>query len=128
MARVSITAGTVASRRLAQLEELGVIRAAAAWLSKRPQLGVDIFARGAPKIPVQPRGELIALLETVLVMLEGRRDLSAEEGADLSASTVRDPARPGGAKRIRALLERVGEGAAVVWRFLPEMPDGHSGS
>gem|GEM_PF-4694845 len=100
-----------ASRRLARLEELGFIRAAAAWLSQRPRLGVDVFVRGAPEIPVQPRGELIvAFLEAVLVMLEGRREHPAE------AVPVYRPAPPtiwrvpDALQRIRTLLERVGEG------------------
>ena len=32
-----------------RLRDLSAIRAAAAWLSGRPQLGQDVFARGAPE-------------------------------------------------------------------------------
>src|ERR1700729_4052704 len=32
-----------------RLRELSAIRAAAAWLGARPQLGQDVFARGAPE-------------------------------------------------------------------------------
>ncbi len=33
----------------ARLRELEAIRTVAAWLVQRPQLGVDVFARGAPE-------------------------------------------------------------------------------
>src|SRR3954447_6165938 len=33
----------------ARLRELSAIRVAAVWLSGRPQLGQDVFARGAPE-------------------------------------------------------------------------------
>ncbi|WP_052402484.1 segregation and condensation protein A [Muricoccus aerilatus] len=39
-------AGAEARRRLDQLDELARMRAAAAWLSARPQLGREVFARG----------------------------------------------------------------------------------
>jgi len=42
--------GELAAANLAErLRELGAIRAAAAWLARRPVLGQDVFARGAPE-------------------------------------------------------------------------------
>ncbi|WP_235035215.1 ScpA family protein [Roseomonas sp. 18066] len=62
-----------AQRRLAQLETLAAMRAAAALLSARPQLGRDVFARGAPERPAGPprAAAQLAFLEALLVLLEG---------------------------------------------------------
>ncbi|MDU7524192.1 MAG: hypothetical protein E7K72_22930, partial [Roseomonas mucosa] len=69
-----------ADRRLGQLEELAAIKAAAAWLSARPQLGRDVFTRGnQDRLPVKPQAEFyVAFLEATLVMLEGRESEGAE--------------------------------------------------
>ena len=61
-----------ASRRLGQLAELARMRAAAAWLAARPQLGTEVFARGQPIPRARPQAELyVAFLEATLAMLEG---------------------------------------------------------
>ena len=42
-------AETAAEILAARLVDLQAVRAAAAWMGKRPQLGWDVFARGAPE-------------------------------------------------------------------------------
>jgi segregation and condensation protein A len=69
-----------ARRRLAQLDELARMRIGAEWLSARPQLGQEVFARGqgAPAAP-RPQAELyVAFLEATLSMLEDREGQGAE--------------------------------------------------
>ncbi|ONG58887.1 hypothetical protein BKE38_01395 [Pseudoroseomonas deserti] len=69
----AVEAEQEASRRLAQLETLAAMRSAAAALSARPQLGRDVFARGAPERPVGPprAAAQLAFFEALLVLLEG---------------------------------------------------------
>jgi segregation and condensation protein A len=58
-----LAAETLASR----LQELEAIRAAAAWLADRPQLGRDVFARGAPeRLVAADRSRLAADLPGLL--------------------------------------------------------------
>ena len=58
-----LAAGTLASR----LQELEAIRAAAAWLADRPQMGRDVFARGAPeRLVMADRSRLAADLPGLL--------------------------------------------------------------
>jgi segregation and condensation protein A len=65
-------ASTDAARRLALLAELARMRAAAAWLAARPQLGQVVFARGRQGPVPRPQAELhLAFLEATLAMLEG---------------------------------------------------------
>ncbi|MBI0538531.1 segregation/condensation protein A [Roseomonas sp. KE2513] len=73
-------AGAEARRRLAQLDELARMRAGAAWLSARPQLGQEVFTRGQGEAPVpRPQAELyVAFLEATLTMLESREGQRAE--------------------------------------------------
>ena len=65
-----------AGREIARLDELRVIRAAAAWLQARPQLGRDVFAR-APSGPDPHVASYMALLEACLTVLRGRDALPA---------------------------------------------------
>jgi segregation and condensation protein A len=67
-------AGEEAQRRLQQLDELARMRAGAAWLAARPQLGREVFSRGQETPPPpRPQAELyVAFLEATLAMLEGR--------------------------------------------------------
>ncbi len=49
------------------------MRAAAAWLAARPQLGVDVFSHRRSGSAPSPRAELyVAFLEATLVLPEGR--------------------------------------------------------
>jgi hypothetical protein len=62
-----------AVRRIGQLAELARMRAAAAWLAARPQLGRSVFGFGQPTPRAQPQAELyVAFLEATLAMLEGQ--------------------------------------------------------
>jgi len=63
-----------AKQRLAQLDELARMRAGAAWLAARPQLGQEVLARGQADPPApRPQAELyVAFLEATLAMLESR--------------------------------------------------------
>ena len=45
----------------ARLSELEIVRAAAGWLSRRPQLGQEVFARGAPEDLVETDRSRLAL-------------------------------------------------------------------
>ena len=73
-------AGAEARRRLEQLDELARMRAGAAWLSARPQLGQEVFARGQGALAApRPQAELyVAFLEATLAMLEDREGQGAE--------------------------------------------------
>jgi segregation and condensation protein A len=59
-------------RQVRQWDELQAMRAAAAWLTARPQLGIDVFGHGDRPRAVRPQAELhVAFLEAMLAMLEG---------------------------------------------------------
>jgi len=101
-------AGAEARRRLEQLDELARMRAGAAWLSARQQLGRELFARGQGDPPApRPQAELyIAFLEATLAMLESR------EGQGTEVPQTYRPAPPelwrisDAMLRITALLEQ----------------------
>lgn len=62
-----------AAAQLRQLDELARMRAAAAWLQRRPQLGRDLLPRGRIAPPETGRAQRhLAFLEALLVLLEGR--------------------------------------------------------
>ncbi|WP_419897513.1 segregation and condensation protein A [Roseomonas sp. USHLN139] len=96
-----------ASRRLWQLETLAAMRAAAARLSARPQLGRDVFPRGAPERPAGPprAAAQLAFLEALLVLLEGPLPRG-----EAFAATYRPPPQD---------LWRVPEALAHVRQLLP---------
>ncbi|MBI0436205.1 segregation/condensation protein A, partial [Roseomonas sp. KE0001] len=116
-------AASEADRRLGQLEELAAMKAAAAWLAARPQLGWDMFARGNQERPApKPQAELyVAFLEATLVMLEGR------EGQGDEAPPAYRPAAPDlwrvpdALEHIRAVLGRHPQGGDLAL-FLPKLP------
>ncbi|MBO1074659.1 segregation and condensation protein A [Roseomonas marmotae] len=114
-----------AQRRMAQLEELALMRAAAEWLGARPQLGRDFHARGQRERPTRPRSEMVlAFLEAVLVMLEGR------VGREVTPVTPYRPAPPDLVRmpealiRIREILTARPAGGPLR-HFLPQIPPGH---
>jgi len=97
-----------AKQRLAQLDELARMRAGAAWLAARPQLGQEVLARGQADPPApRPQAELyVAFLEATLAMLESR------EGQGTEVPQTYRPAPPelwrisDAMLRITALLEQ----------------------
>jgi segregation and condensation protein A len=57
-----------AEREVARLDELRRVRAAAAWLAGRPQLGRDVFVRASPA-PDPRAASYMALMEACLAVL-----------------------------------------------------------
>ena len=109
-----------AARAIARLDALRVVRAAAAWLQARPQLGHDVFAR--PRSGPDPRvASYMALMEACLTVLRGREGLP---DATVSVYHPSIPALfrvPGALVRMRAKLAEIG-GAEPFEVFLPRMP------
>jgi segregation and condensation protein A len=108
-----------AEREVARLDALRSMRAAAAWLEARPQLGIDVFAR--PRRGPDPRvSSYMALLEACLTVLRGRE----EQPAPVPAKPPVIPPLwrlPHALARIRALLAELPEGGELT-RFLPPVP------
>lgn len=76
----AVAAEEEADRKLRQWEELRVMRAAAAWLAARPQLGREVFARGDRPRAARPQAELVvAFLEATLAWMEPRTEARGEE-------------------------------------------------
>ena len=74
----AVEAEREASRTLRDLDELAAARRLGAWLQERPQLGVDVFARGTPgRRPVE--SGYVALMEACLAVL--RREAPEERSA-----------------------------------------------
>jgi segregation and condensation protein A len=70
----------LASRLTERLAELEVMRAGAAWLGQQPQLGRDVFARGAPEnLTIEDRSGLRADLAALCqAYVAGRRRVMAQ--------------------------------------------------
>ena len=116
-------AGLLAGR-IAGLEH---IRAAAAWLGTRPQLGIDVFGRGAPETLVrEDRSRLAADLPgLVRAFLDGVRRAGAR-----ATYRPRPPALPGLAEalvRLSALLGGL-PGWTELRHFLPGEAGGDAGA
>jgi segregation and condensation protein A len=100
-----------------RIEELRFIRAAAAWLSARPALGVDVFARPAAD-PPRATG-YVALMEACLTVLRGRNGRPAD--APVYHPALPDLWRvPAAVARIRAMLAARPAGGDLAG-FLPVM-------
>ena len=102
-----------------QLEDAGAMRVAAAWLERRPQLGVDVFVR--PVRPRVPQTGYVALMEACLAVLRGR------EGRPQDAPAYALPRLelwrvPDALAQIRAMLPGLPEGAPLT-AFLPKLPE-----
>ena len=112
-----------AAREIERLESVRFVRAAAAWLLARPQLGHAVFAR--PTAGPDPRAaSYMALMEACLTVLRGR-----EGEPDAAEAVYRPPIPdlfrvPGALVRMRAKLAAIA-GAEPLEVFLPLMPRGH---
>lgn len=97
-----------------------VMRAAADWMERRPQLGRDVFARPSPGRSPRIAGYM-ALMEACLAVLEGRAGLGEE------VSSFRPPLRDFwtaalARQHIRTELIERPEGGDLV-SFVPVLPD-----
>ena len=107
-----------AEAALRQIESLAEVRAVAAWLQQRPQLGLEVFARAQPERPRE--SGYVALIEACLVLLQGRDVQPWEE-------PVYQPVIPelwratDAMVRIRELMVAHPEGGPLEL-FLPELP------
>jgi segregation and condensation protein A len=102
---------------LRRLEKMVFVRAAAAWLEARPQLGLDVFARPAAAAPSR-KGGYVALMEACLVVLRGkngRAEVQVYRSVGLDLWRVSDALT-----RIRATLAANPEGGDLT-RFLPRI-------
>ena len=72
----AVEAEREARRTLRDLDELAAARRLATWLQERPQVGVDVFARGMPEKRALESG-YVALMEACLAVL--RRDALEEQ-------------------------------------------------
>lgn len=109
-----------AAWEVARLEGLGVVRAAAAWLQARPQLGQDVFAR-APSGPDPQVASYMALMEACLTVLRGQDEQPDEEGAVYRPS-VPDLFRiPDALLRMRTLVAAMIEPRPLE-DFMPVVP------
>ena len=109
-----LAVGTLASR----LQELEAIRAAAAWLADRPQLGRDVFARGAPqRLAAADRSGLAAdlpgLLRAYLGAVRRRARQTSHRPSRSVLWSVQDAT-----DRLAAMLGRQ-VGWVALERFLP---------
>jgi segregation and condensation protein A len=102
-----------------RLRDLSAIRAAAAWLGKRPQLGQDVFARGAPEDHTEIDRSRLALDLNALVraylgaVRRGTKSRRYQPRA-LTLWTVQDALH-----RLGALLGTLPDWVSLE-RFLPE--------
>ena len=109
-----------AARAIARLDALRVVRAAAAWLQARPQLGHDVFAR--PRSGPDPRvASYMALMEACLTVLRGREGLPDATASVYHPSIPELFRVPGALVRMRAKLAEIG-GAEPFEVFLPQLP------
>jgi len=115
-------ARTKAGRERARLQNLQFVRAAAAWLDARPQLGRDVFT--APRRERDPRvSSYMRLMEACLAVLERE-----EESAQLDTEAVYRPVIPalfripGALARMRRQLAGLAEPLPLP-EFLPRLPE-----
>jgi segregation and condensation protein A len=112
-------AANAVQAELLALEDRAAMRAAAAWLQARPQLGQEWFVRGRRPAPGPRRSGFVALLEAGLMVFRGA-DGRPEE------AVYRPPARPrlwlvtDAIACIRARLDASPEGGPLAL-FLPSL-------
>ena len=108
-----------AEREVARLDALRCIRAAAAWLEARPQLGIDVFPRGRSG-PDPRAASYMALMEACLTVLRGRDDRPDE--AAVYRPAIPDLFRiPEALVRMRTLVEEMNEPRPLA-DFWPAVP------
>lgn len=98
--------------------------AAGAWLGHRPQLGIELFERGAPETPRSDRGragDVTALLRACLVVLAVPEDLAAGIRVSVPFWSMADAV-----DRMRQLLGERGEEEVGLEIFLPAVPSNAS--
>lgn len=110
-----MAAGALAER----LRALQAVRAAAAWLGARPQLGLDVFARGAPEDHTEIdrsglRFDLPSLMRAYIAAVRRAASGRAYRPRALTVWTVQDALT-----RLGELLGSVPDWATLE-RFLPE--------
>ena len=105
----------------ARLRDLQAVRAGAVWLAARPQLGQDVFARGAPEDHTEIDRSRLALDLASLVrayLVGVRRGVATRryQPRPLSLWSVKDALQ-----RLAALL-----GSVPDWTSLEPLPAGHA--
>lgn len=117
----ALSAERDAARELARLEDKTFVRAAAAWLEARPQLGRDVFAR--PKGRNPRVASYMALMEACLTVLQGRAGHPEAAEPEVYRVAVLDLWRVQDAlARVHALLTEHPEGGDML-AFLPPLPE-----
>ena len=109
-----------ASREVERLQEIAFIRAAAAWLDQRPQLGRDMFTRPQKRSPRV--ASYMALMEACLTVLRGREEQPAADEPVYQTIMVVLFRVPEALARMRAQLIELAEPAPLE-TFLPIMPE-----
>jgi segregation and condensation protein A len=117
-------AEAAATRKLDLLDELARMRAAAAWLAARPQLGQGVFGRGQATPPqARPQAELyVGFLEATLTLLEGREGQGAEPPPSYRPTLPDFWRIPDALRRITVLLQQT-PAALPLEHCLPPIPD-----
>ena len=100
-----------------RLLDRAAMRAAADWLERQPQLGREVFARGAPEIAVKGRGaDITALLRACLVALK----VPAAQAAALQPRPAPLWSVSDAIGRVSSLLSVLPDGSALE-DFLPRI-------
>ncbi len=108
-----------AQAEIQRIEEMQVMRAAAAWLQARPQLGQDLFVRPPPD-EAREVG-YVSLMEACLVLLRGRPATEAFAPPPVYRQVIPDLWRISDAmERIQKMLQDFPEGAEMGG-FLPAL-------
>ncbi len=109
-----------AQAEIQRIEQMQVMRAAAAWLQAQPQLGQDVFTRPPPD-ETREVG-YVSLLEACLVLLRGKPATEAFMPPPVYRQVIPDLWRISDAiERIQNMLPDFPEGAAMG-AFLPAVP------
>ncbi len=109
-----------AQAEIQRIEEMQVMRAAAAWLQAQPKLGQDVFTRPPPD-ETREVG-YVALMEACLVVLRGKPATETFAPPPVYRQMIPDLWRIGDAiERIKKMLPEYPDGAPMG-AFLPEVP------
>ncbi len=110
-----------AQAEIQRIEEMQVMRAAAAWLQAQPQLGQNVFTRPPPDETREVA--YVALMEACLVVLRGKPATETFAPPPVYRQVIPDLWRIGDAlERIQKMLPDFPEGAPMV-AFFPAVPD-----